>query len=107
MALVVLLTGVNVGVHRTFRPSVMAKELKLDVTSIGAAGTFVVRQPISRTKLREDIMRRLPFAADVMICGGWNTILRIAKALEETGLQSRRRLIDGDRSARSIRRRHA
>ena len=42
-ALVVFLRGVNVGGHRTFRPSVVAKELrKFDVVNVGAAGTFVV-----------------------------------------------------------------
>ena len=41
MALVVFLKGVNVGGHRTFRPSVLASRLaKLDVVNIGAAGTF-------------------------------------------------------------------
>ena len=70
MALVVLIRGVNVGGHRTFRPSVLAKELKLDVISIGAAGTFVVRRPVSRARLREHITRRLPFEADVIICDG-------------------------------------
>jgi len=79
LALVVLLRGVNVGGHKTFRPSVMARELKLDAISIGAAGTFVVRRPVSRTRLREEIMRRLPFEADVMICEG-NEILRLVSA---------------------------
>jgi uncharacterized protein (DUF1697 family) len=79
MPLVVLLRGVNVGGHRTFRPSVMAKELKLDVLSIGAAGTFVVRRPVSRTRLREEIMRRLPFEADVMICEA-GEIIRLVSA---------------------------
>ena len=44
MALVVFLKGVNVGGHKTFRPSVMARELQLDAVSIGAAGTFVIRE---------------------------------------------------------------
>lgn len=79
MALVVLLRGVNVGGHKTFRPSVMAKELKLDAVSIGAAGTFVVRRPVSRTRLREQLMRRLPFEADVMICEG-SEILRLVSS---------------------------
>ncbi|MGH7480911.1 MAG: DUF1697 domain-containing protein [Longimicrobiales bacterium] len=78
MALVVLLKGVNVGGHRTFRPSVLAKELdELDVVSIGAAGTFVVRNPISQVNLRAELMRRLPFQTDVMICRG-SQILRLA-----------------------------
>jgi uncharacterized protein (DUF1697 family) len=79
MALVVLLRGVNVGGHKTFRPSVMAKELKLDAVSIGAAGTFVIRRPVSRTKLRAELTRRLPFDADVMICER-REILRLASA---------------------------
>ena len=46
MALVVLLRGVNVGGHRTFRPTLLAKELsRYDVVNVGAAGTFVVRKP--------------------------------------------------------------
>jgi uncharacterized protein (DUF1697 family) len=78
MALVVLLKGINVGGHRTFRPSVLAKELRrFDVVNVGAAGTFVIRKAVSRTKLRAEILRRLPFEADVMICGG-SDILRLA-----------------------------
>lgn len=71
MALVVLLKGVNVGGHRTFRPTALAEQLKhLDVVSIGAAGTFVIRQPVARAQLRAELARRLPFAAEIMICGG-------------------------------------
>lgn len=78
MAVVVLLKGINVGGHRTFRPSVLAKELKrFDVVNVGAAGTFVVRKTVSRAKLRAELTRRLPFEADVMICSG-SDILRLA-----------------------------
>jgi uncharacterized protein (DUF1697 family) len=71
MALVVFLKGVNVGGHRTFRPSVLATEMThLGVMSVGAAGTFVVRMPISRAKLRLEFQRRLPFATEAMICSG-------------------------------------
>jgi hypothetical protein len=42
MALIVFLRGVNVGGHRTFRPSIVARELNdYDVLNVGAAGTFV------------------------------------------------------------------
>ncbi len=69
MALVIFLRGVNVGGHRTFRPSILATELKAyDVVNIGAAGTFIVRTPVSQTKLRAEFCRRLPFEAEVMIC---------------------------------------
>ena len=80
MALVVLLKGVNVGGYRNFRPSELAKALKrYDVVNIGAAGTFIIRKPIARTKLRAEIARRLPFEADVMICDG-KDILRLVSS---------------------------
>jgi uncharacterized protein (DUF1697 family) len=78
MSLVVLLKGINVGGHRSFRPSVLAKQLKhFDVVNIGAAGTFVARKPTGRVKLRAEILRRLPFEADVMIADG-RDFLRVA-----------------------------
>jgi uncharacterized protein (DUF1697 family) len=71
MALVTFLRGVNVGGHRTFRPSILANELKdYGVVNIGAAGTFVLRKRVSRTRLRSELLRCLPFEADVMICTG-------------------------------------
>jgi uncharacterized protein (DUF1697 family) len=71
MALVVFLKGVNVGGYRTFRPSRLAKELaRFDVVNIGAAGTFIVRKPVSQNVLRAELQRRLPFEAEVMICEG-------------------------------------
>lgn len=83
--LVVLLKGVNVGGHRTFRPSVLAKQLRrFDVVNIGAAGTFVVRKRVSRVKLRAEILRRLPFQAEVMICSG-SDIVRLASDHPFTG----------------------
>jgi uncharacterized protein (DUF1697 family) len=71
MALVVFLRGVNVGGHRTFRPSVLARELSdYDVVNVGAAGTFVVRKPGSRAKFRAELLRKLPFEAKVVLCDG-------------------------------------
>ena len=70
-ALVVLVRGVNVGGHKTFRPSALAEQLKhLDAVNIGAAGTFVIRQPVSQAQLRVEFARRLPFDAEIMICQG-------------------------------------
>ena len=69
MALVVFLRGVNVGGYKRFRPSVLAKKLtKYDMINVGAAGTFVVMKPISYSKLRVELLRRLPFDAKIMIC---------------------------------------
>ena len=71
MALVVLLRGVNVGGHRTFRPSTLANQLThLDAVNIGAAGTFVIRRPVTRAELRAELARNLPFDAEIMICEG-------------------------------------
>lgn len=71
MALVVFLRGVNVGGQRSFRPSVLAKELAAyDVVSVGAAGTFVVRKPGPRAKFLAELRRRLPFEAVIACCNG-------------------------------------
>src|SRR5881394_2401020 len=75
MALVVFLRGVNVGGHRTFRPSLLAKELShYDVVNVGAAGTFVVRKPGSRATFRAALLRKLPFEAEVVLCDGRDLI---------------------------------
>ena len=69
MALLVFLKGINVGGHRTFRPAALARQLQhLDAVNIGAAGTFVVRGRITRAELRDELTRRLPFDADIVIC---------------------------------------
>jgi uncharacterized protein (DUF1697 family) len=75
MALVVFLRGVNVGGHRTFRPSILARELSdYDVVNVGAAGTFVVRKPGPREKFRAELLRKLPFEAEVVLCDGRDLI---------------------------------
>lgn len=77
-ALVVFLRGVNVGGHRTFRPSILARELSAyDVVNVGAAGTFVVRKPGSRSKFRAELLRRLPFDAEIALCDG-RDLIRLA-----------------------------
>lgn len=79
MALVVFLRGVNVGGHRTFRPSVLASELRAhDVVNVGAAGTFVVRKPGPRAKFCAELKRRLPFETHVVVCDG-RDLLRIER----------------------------
>ena len=79
MALVVLLRGVNVGGHRTFRPSVLARELsRYDIVNVGAAGTFVVRKPGPRGQFRAALLRKLPFAAQIVLCDGGD-LLRLVR----------------------------
>jgi len=77
LALVVFLRGVNVGGHRTFRPSALVRELsQFDVVNVGAAGTFVVRKPGPRSRFRAELLRKLPFDTAVAICDG-RDLLRI------------------------------
>lgn len=79
MALVVFLRGVNVGGHRTFRPSVLAEQLsEFDLINVGAAGTFVVRKPGTRTKFCAELRRQLPFEATVVLCDG-RDLIRLEK----------------------------
>ncbi len=69
MTHVVLLRGVNVGGHRTFRPARLAEQLQhLGAVNIGAAGTFVIQQAVSQTRLRQELASRLPFETQIMIC---------------------------------------
>lgn len=59
------------GGYRTFRPSLLANELRdYDVRNVGAAGTFVVHKPGPRAKFRAALLRKLPFEADVVLCEG-------------------------------------
>jgi uncharacterized protein (DUF1697 family) len=80
MALIVFVRGVNVGGHKAFRPSVLAKELaSLDVSSVGAAGTFVIRKRVGVAAVQAEFGRRLLFEAELMICKA-REILQLAAA---------------------------
>jgi uncharacterized protein (DUF1697 family) len=75
MALIVFFRGINVGGHRTFRPSILSRELgAYDVVNVGAAGTLVVRKPGSRAKFVAELRRKLPFDAEVAFCNGSDLI---------------------------------
>jgi uncharacterized protein (DUF1697 family) len=79
MAAVVFLRGVNVGGHRTFRPTVLARELSdYEVVNIGAAGTFVIWKPGPVAKFRDELLRKLPFDTEVVIREG-RDLIRLAK----------------------------
>lgn len=69
MAFVVFLRGVNVGGNKKFQPSVLAKELvAFQVTNVGAAGTFIIHKNVGEKSIREKILQKLPFQAELMIC---------------------------------------
>ena len=69
MALVVFLRGVNVGGHRTFRPTKLAEALQdLGAINVGAAGTLVFRHRITPAQARAQVARLLPFSAEIVVC---------------------------------------
>jgi uncharacterized protein (DUF1697 family) len=75
MALIVFLRGINVGGHRTFRPSMLARELSAyDVVNIGAAGTLIVHKPGSRAKFVAELRRKLPVNVGISLCNGTDLI---------------------------------
>jgi len=71
MSSVVFMRGVNVGGHKAFRPSLLARQLAhLGAVNVGAAGTFVVPGRVAREAIRAEIDKRLPFQAELMIRPG-------------------------------------
>jgi uncharacterized protein (DUF1697 family) len=75
MTLVVFFRGINVGGHRTFRPSLLARELATyDVVNVGAAGTLVVRKPGSRAKFLAELHQKLPYKAEIAFCNATDLI---------------------------------
>jgi uncharacterized protein (DUF1697 family) len=69
MPSVVFLRAVNVGGANRCQPAVIAKQLaKFGIVNIGAVGTFVVREDVSESTLRNAIARKLPFKSEIMIC---------------------------------------
>jgi hypothetical protein len=46
----------------------LGKPRHCDVVNVGAAGTLVVRKPVSRTKFLAELRRKLPFQAAVVFC---------------------------------------
>lgn len=80
MSSVVFLRAVNVGGHKTFRPSILAKKLdRLGVINIGAAGTFVVPGAGAPRDVRAEFLKRLPFEAELMTCRGSDVLDLAAK----------------------------
>ena len=75
MAIVALVRGANVGGHRRFRPSLIAKQLdRFDVVNVGGTGVFVVQNAGSHPKFRTELLRKLPFDAYVAVCEGRDII---------------------------------
>jgi len=82
MPSVVFLRAINVGGANLCKPAQIAKELKkFDIVNIGAVGTFVVRENVSESVLRETIAHQLakPYGikCEIMICPG-RDVLKLA-----------------------------
>jgi len=69
MRQVVFLRAVNVGGANRCQPALIAKQLsKFGVVNIGAVGTFVVRENVRESVLRNAIAEKLRFKCEIMIC---------------------------------------
>ena len=80
MKWVVFLRGVNVGGANRCQPAAIAKQLaKFGVVNIGAVGTFVVRENVSKSVLRNAIAKKLPFKCEIMICAARDIIKLASK----------------------------
>ena len=75
MRWVVFLRAVNVGGANLCRPALLAKQLsRFGFVNIGAVGTFVVRENVSKPTLCNAIAKKLPFKCEIMICPGRDII---------------------------------
>ncbi len=80
MALVIFLRGVNVGGHRSFRPTQLAQALShLGAVNIGAAGTLVIWQPMTQAEARAEVSNELPFVAEIVVCQGRDILRLLSK----------------------------
>lgn len=79
MALVAFLRGVNVGGHRRFRTSLLAKQLAhYDVVNIGATGLLVAHGANKPAAFREALLAAVPFPVEVAVCSGKEVLDAIA-----------------------------
>ena len=75
MGWVVFLRAVNVGGANLCRPALLAKQLsRFGVVNIGAVGTFVVRENVSKSALHNVIAKKLSFKCEIMICSARDII---------------------------------
>ena len=79
MSSVVFMRGVNVGGHKTFQPSLLARQLAhMDVINVGAAGTFVVPGKVALRTIRAEFARRMAFEVELMVCRGGDVLDLVA-----------------------------
>jgi uncharacterized protein (DUF1697 family) len=77
---VVFLRAVNVGGANRCQPALIAKQLsKFGMVNIGAVGTFVVRENVRESVLRNAIAKKLQFKCEIMICPAGDIIKLASK----------------------------
>jgi len=92
MRWVVFLRAVNVGKANRCQPAAIARQLSgFGVINVGAVGTFVVRENVSKTALRAAIAKKLPFKCEIMICPA-REIIKLASKDPFTGQPSGERI---------------
>ncbi len=80
MASVALLKGANTG-GKVFRPSELPGALpRLRLTSLGAAGTFVVGADLAPDRVREQLGSALPFATEIAVVAGSEVLALLERA---------------------------
>jgi uncharacterized protein (DUF1697 family) len=80
MALVAFLRGVNVGGHRRFRPSLLAKQLAhYDVVNIGATGLLVAHGANKPAAFRRELLAAVPFEVELALCDGKDVLDALAE----------------------------
>jgi uncharacterized protein (DUF1697 family) len=85
VALVVLLRGLNVGGHRSFRPRVLADQLQhLGAVNIGAAGTFVIGLYRRHMKVIGYLGALDRLFGVPLTTRNWNTLAAVAAVLESS-----------------------
>ena len=86
MASVVLLCGANLG-KRRFSPKAVEKALAdLDATSLGAAGTFVVRKRVAASTLAKRVAAELPWDEPDMVIATEKDVLAAVAAGDDIKL---------------------
>jgi hypothetical protein len=59
---------------------VLAGQLRhLGAVNIGAAGTFVIRRPVTQAQLRAEMASRLPFQTEIVICEGRDILTLLSR----------------------------
>ena len=80
MPTAIFLRAVNVGGTKVFRPAQLVKPLAhLGLVNIGAAGTFVVKERLSDTAIRAELMEHLPEGAEAFFAKGSEVAALVAK----------------------------